>query len=782
MILNLESMRYSQNRLKRLINENEQELKPPNRYIHPFRYFFFQMKTKEGRKKISQDVLGFTLWVGAGFVLAVVAVLAYFTKDLPSPSKLSERHVAESTKILDRTGQVVLYEIHGEENRTAISFDQMPQQIKDATVAAEDAGFYNHHGLDFKAIARAALSDIMGQSKQQGASTITQQLIKNSILDRQKTFTRKIKEAILSLELEQKFSKNEILEMYLNEIPYGSNAYGVEAAAQTFFGKNAASLDLAESSFLAALPQAPTYYSPYGTHTDNLKQRQEWVLGRMAELGYISQQEADAAKQEDIFQDVRPLRSNILAPHFVMYVKDWLANKYGEDVVQQGGFKVFTTLDFQKQQWAEQAVSEGAVKNEKSYNAKNAALVSIDPKNGEILSMVGSRDYFDTTRDGNVNVATSLRQPGSSFKPFAYAVAFSKGYTPNTMLFDVKTNFKVGNQDYTPQNFNGKFNGPISMREALDNSLNIPAVKTLYLAGVDDTVNFARSMGIVTLKSSNNYGLALVLGGGGVTLLDETSAYGVFANDGVRFDPQAVLRIEDSSGKTIYEKTDQGRRVVATNVARTMNDVLSDNSARTKIFGGHSALYVDGYKVAAKSGTTQEFRDGWLLGYTPDIVTGVWSGNNDSSPTNQGEGVFTAGPIWNTYMKQVLATFPKTEFPSPPDIFPPNKPMLNGKLGEQQEVRIDEKTGLLAEDNCPDKCTKKVTVSNAHCILYYVDRTDPLGPEPKDPEKDPQFKQWEEGVQKWANGHSDNGDKKDKKDKTIDIMPTDKSCSCKKGD
>jgi len=787
-------MRYSRNNIKRLLDENgremnlnRQELKPPNRIIHPFRYFFFQMKTKDGRRKIWRDIMSFSLWVGAGFILIVVGVLAYFTKDLPSPAKLSERHVAESTKILDRTGQVVLYEIHGEENRTAISFDQMPKAVRDATVAAEDSNFYNHHGLDFKAIARAAIADVLGQSREQGASTITQQLIKNSILDRSKTFTRKIKEAILSLELEQKFDKNQILEMYLNEIPYGSNAYGIEAAAQTFFGKNAASLDLAESAYLAAMPQAPTYYSPYGTHSAELKQRQEWVLTRMAELGYVSQREADAAKQEDVLKDIRPLRNNILAPHFVMYVKDWLANKYGEDVVQQGGFKVYTTLDFQKQQWAEQAVSEGVAKNTKNYNSRNGALVSIDPKTGEILAMVGSKDYFDTEADGNVNVATSQRQPGSSFKPFAYAEAFSKGYTPNTMLFDVKTNFKgSGSQDYIPRNYNGKFNGPVSMREALQNSLNVPAVKTLYLAGVSDTIDFARSMGITTLKSSGNYGLSLVLGGGAVTLLEETSAYGVFANDGVRFDPQAVLRIEDGSGKTIYEKSNQGNRAVPTNIARTVNDVLSDNSARSKIFGTHSSLYVDGYKVAAKSGTTQEFRDGWLLGYTPDIVTGVWTGNNDSSPTTEGEGVYTAGPIWNSYMRQVLPTLAKDQFPSPPDTFPPDKPMLNGKLGggDSQEVRIDEKTGLLAEDGCPSKCTKKVTVSNAHSILFYVDRNDPLGPEPKNPENDPQFKQWEEGVRKGGGDSGDKGDKKDKKDKndTIEVMPTETSCSCKKGD
>jgi len=777
-------MKYNSKNLKRILTEDEQVKKPPNRFLHPFGYLFFQLKTKEGRRRIGGEILSFALWLTAGFVLAVVAVLAYFTKDLPSPAKLAERHVVESTKILDRTGQVVLYEVHGEENRTAIASDQMPKSIKDATVAAEDADFYNHHGLDFRAIARAAIEDIRGQSKRQGASTITQQLIKNSILDRQKTFTRKIKEAILSLELEQKFNKNEILEMYLNEIPYGSNAYGVEAASQTFFGKNAASLTLAQSSLLAALPQAPTYYSPYGTHTAELKQRQEWVLNRMAELGYVSQQETDAAKQIDVLKDVRPIRNNILAPHFVMYVKEWLVDKYGEDVVQQGGFKVFTSLDYQKQQWAEEIVRDGSAKNEKSYNARNAALVSIDPKTGEILAMVGSRDYFDVDNDGNVNVATSLRQPGSSFKPFAYAVAFSKGYTPDTVLFDVKTNFKVNNQDYTPQNFNGSFNGPVTMRQALANSLNIPAVKTLYLAGVSGTVDFARSMGITTLKSSENYGLALVLGGGGVTLLDETSAYGVFANDGIRFNSQAVIRIEDAGGKVIYEKNGNGNRVAPQDIVRTINDVLSDNGARSKIFGTHSALYVDGYKVAAKSGTTQEFRDGWTVGYTPDVVTGVWTGNNDSSPTSQGEGVYTAAPIWNAYMQRVLVNLPKDSFVPPPEIKKSDKPMLNGKLEESEEVRIDKKTGLLAEDDCPSKCTKKKTFANAHCILYYVDRTDPLGPIPKTPQIDPQFKLWEEGVQKWYGSRADKGDKKkDKKDKDSGMpgaMPTEKSCSCRK--
>jgi 1A family penicillin-binding protein len=739
------------------------------------------LKEKLPARSWGKKSLNFFLWMSAGFILAVVGVLAYFTKDLPSPEKLSERHITESTKILDRTGQVILYDIHGEERRTNISFSQMPKCIKEATIAAEDTGFYKHHGLDFKAIVRAILKDVKGQAKTQGASTITQQLIKNSILSPQKTFTRKIKEAILSLELEQKFGKDEILEMYLNEIPYGSNAYGIESASQTFFGKNAASLDLAECSLIAALPKAPTYYSPFGTHTEDLKNRQEWILQRMAELGYVSDQEAKAASESDALKRVREIRNEILAPHFVMFVKDWLVDKYGEESITQGGFKVITTLDYQKQQWAEEAVSKGAESNLKKHNSSNAAMVSLDPKNGEILSMVGSKDYFDKENDGNVNVTTRLRQPGSSFKPFAYAVAFSKGYSPNTMLFDVKTNFKINNRDYTPQNFNGSFNGPISMREALANSLNVPAVKTLYLAGVKETVEFAKSMGITTLSDYNQYGLALVLGGGGVTLLDETSAFGVFANDGIRIEPQAVLRIEDSNGKTIYEKPgdNRGKRVISSDIARTINDVLSDNGARTKIFGSHSSLYIDGYKVAAKSGTTQEFRDGWTLGYTPNVATGVWTGNNDSSPTRMGEGVYTAGPIWNEYMRKVLATLPKEEFLPPPEIKKPDKMMLNGKIGEEVEVKIDEKTGLLAEDDCPKKCTKKKIFSNAHCILYYVDRLDPLGQIPKNPEIDPQFKYWEEGVQRYYAGKGD--DKKDKKskDKVATAPPTEKSCSCK---
>lgn len=734
---------------------------------------------KEVKKRgILKTFLYFMLWGFVGFLIFAIGVMAYFTKDLPSPEGLSGRHVNESTKILDRKGETVLYEIHGEENRTAIPFDKMPKCIKDATLSAEDSEFYNHHGLDFKAILRAAISDIIGGSKAQGASTITQQLVKNSVLDRSKTFKRKIKEAILSLELEQKFSKDEILEMYLNQIPYGSNAYGVQSAAQTFFGKDAENLSLSECATLAAIPKAPTYYSPYGNNTEELKGRSDWVLSRMAELGYITEQEAEIAKQDNAVKRVVPFFKEIKAAHFVMFVKDWLLDKYGEEAVQSGGFKVYTTLDFEKQQWAEEAVRAGAERNEKNYNSKNAALVSINPKNGEILAMVGSRDYFDKENDGNVNVATRLRQPGSSFKPFVYAMAFAKGYSPDTILFDVKTNFKVGDKDYIPQNFNGNFNGPVSMREALASSLNIPAVKALYLVGVDNAVDFAKSMGISTLTDTKNYGLALVLGGGAVTLLQETSAYGVFANDGIRHEPQVVLKIEDSSGKVIYEKPEsKGRRVIPEEVARSINSVLSDNGARAKVFGSHSPLYIDGFNVAAKTGTTQEFKDGWTVGYTPQVVTGVWTGNNDNSSTRAGEGLYVAAPIWNEYMSKFLPTVLREKFIEPTNAKKPDKMMLNGKSGEEIEVRIDKKTGLLAEDDCPDKYTKKKKFLNAHSILYYVDRDDPLGPIPKKPQEDPMFKYWEEGVQKWGQ-KDDKNDKKDKKDDySGSTPPTEKACS-----
>ena len=413
-------------------------------------------KAKKPRKWLWR-IFKFFLWCGVAGLLFAISVFAYYAKDLPSPGKLNKRQVIESTKIYDRTGEHLLYEIHGEEKRTQISIKDMGDIIKAATLAAEDQSFYQHHGIYFKSIARAAFYDLLGRKVSQGGSTITQQLVKNTVLSSERTFTRKVKEVILAVELEQRFSKDQILEMYLNEIPYGSNAYGVQAAAQTFFGKNAKNLTLAEAALLASLPKAPTYYSPYGTNTDELKGRQEYVIDQMEKLGYITKEEAEEAKKVDIISEVKPFQENIQAPHFVMYVKDLLVNKYGEQQVEEGGMKVFTTLDWDKQQIAEGAVRKGVAGNITKYRATNAALTAIDPKTGQILAMVGSRDYFDKTIDGNVNVAIRDRQPGSSFKPYVYATAFKKGYTPDTVLSDVEINFGTKDQPYVPRDYDNKF-------------------------------------------------------------------------------------------------------------------------------------------------------------------------------------------------------------------------------------------------------------------------------------------------------------------------------------
>ena len=418
------------------------------------------------RLKINWKLLGKIALAFAGAVLLfVIAVFAWFAKDLPSPGNLKNRVIVQSTKIYDRTGNHLLYEIHGEEKRTEIPFSQMPETIKYASIALEDQDFYNHIGIQPKGIIRAALKDVINLGTSQGGSTITQQLIKRSLLTSEKTFTRKIKEVILAIELEQKFEKDEILAMYLNEIPYGSNAYGIEAATQTFFGKHASELTLDESALLASLPQAPSYYSPYGSHTENLKFRQEYALNQMAKLGYITQEQADTAKQVDVFSKIRTFSENISAPHFIMYVKEYLEKTYGAQAMEQGGLKVYTTLDWDKQKIAEEAIKNHSEKNTATYKANNQALVAMDPKTGQILAMVGSKDYFGKAEptgcisgkncqfEGNFNVATALRQPGSSFKPYVYLTAFEKGYTPETNLWDVDTNFSTDSgKDYNPKN------------------------------------------------------------------------------------------------------------------------------------------------------------------------------------------------------------------------------------------------------------------------------------------------------------------------------------------
>jgi 1A family penicillin-binding protein len=721
---------------------------------------------RRGRPRKFKKILGYGLAVVLFLVLfsgiAGVAALAWFSRDLPNPDKLLDRQVAQSTKIFDRTGERVLYEIYSDQKRTMIELTDMPEYVKQATIVAEDRDFYKHHGFDWKGFVRSIWRNLT-KGTRVGGSTITQQLVKNAILSPEKTYTRKIRELALSFQIERKFSKDQILKMYFNEIPYGSTAYGIQSAAQTYFGKNAKDLDLAEAAILAALPKAPTYYSPRGNHTDDLIARQQYILDGMVEEGYITEEEDETAKKIDILAGVIEKKESITAPHFVMYVKQLLTEKYGEKEVEQGGLKVYTTLDFDKQKIAEEAVAAGVEKNAEKYNANNAALVSLDPKTGQILAMVGSKDYFgepapegckpglDCKFEPNVNVALRPRQPGSSFKPIVYAAAFAKGFTPETNLFDLVTTFKTDTKDYTPHNYDRKEHGPVSMRQALAGSLNIPAVKTLYLAGIDNVLNLAQSMGYTTLGDRSRFGLSLVLGGGEVKLLEHAAAFGAFATEGKLHPTTAILKVKDAEGKVLEEwREGEGKEVLPAQVARQIAYIMSDDGARAYVFGAGGPLTLPGRPVAAKTGTTNNWRDGWTIGYTPSLVTGVWAGNNDNTPMKrQADGVYVAAPIWNEFMKKVLKNTPMENFTSPAPSSA-TKPVLRGEIGSETIVKIDKLSGKLATEFTPSTYIKEKKFREVHTILFYVNKNDPNGPPPENPTADPQFTNWEAPIQKWA--------------------------------
>ena len=687
------------------------------------------------------------LLLGAGTVL-------WWSKDLPNPQNIDERRVTESTKIFDRTGEHVLYEI-GDIHRTRVSLDHISSFIRQATLAAEDDQFYEHHGLDFAGIIRGVILKPLSGQRAQGGSTITQQLIKNAILTPERTVQRKVKEAVLALELEQRFSKDQILEMYLNDIPYGSQFYGVEAAAKGFFGKAASDVSLAEAAVLAALPKAPTYYSPYGSRAEALKARQEHILTRMADLNMISADQAEAAKQEELV--FLPRQESIQAPHFVFYAKELLDEEYGERVVEQGGLDIITTLDAELQAAAEE-VLRNHTERLGGLGASNAALVALDPATGDILAMAGSVDYFNEDIDGNVNVAVRHRSPGSSIKPFIYAAAFQQGFTPETMLVDAETDF---GQEYRPKNYDLSEHGPVTMRQALANSLNIPAVKTLYLVGVREATELAQAMGMTSLDDPDRYGLSLVLGGGEVRLLDETSAYGVFANEGVRHPHRAILKVSVDDD-TLFDITDEqlvGEQILEPQIARLVTNVISDNSARALSFGTNTPLNLGGRPVAAKTGTTQEFRDGWTLGYTPSLAVGVWTGNNDNTPMgSRSAGAVTAAPIWNEFMRVALAGQPTEQFTRPE----PARDIPHGVLrGEIPEIKgkWEPETGTVYTADCPVAVGQPKTFRELHNILFYIRRSNPLGAPPANAESDPQFDRWESAVSAWRDKH--NGETKD---------------------
>ena len=674
-------------------------------------------------------------------------LIAWVSKDLPDPNKIIDRQVPLSTKIYDRLGTTVLYEVHGAEKRTIVELDDIPKYAQQATLSAEDREFYQHKGFSITGIVRSLIRNTLTGSRV-GGSTITQQLVKNAILTSDKQYTRKAKEIILSYQIEKRFTKDEILKMYFNEIPYGSTIYGIQAASQTFFGKDAKDITLAESAILAAIPQRPTYYSPYGNNTEGLYNRQWWILDSMAKLGYISAEEAETAKKEKVV--FRKPTENIIAPHFVMYIKEYLSERYGEKTVGEGGLKVITTLDLEKQKIAEEAITKQAEKNKK-WDASNAALVSLDTKTGQVLAMVGSADYFNDEIDGQVNVTLRPRQPGSSFKPIVYASAFKKGYTPDTVVYDVVTTFKnTDGKPYTPYNYNLKENGPVTLRQALAGSLNVPAVKVLYLTGIDNVLDLAEKFGYTTLEQRSRFGLSLVLGGAEVKLIEHTNAFAALAREGELHSIAPVLRVEDKDGSVLEEFKNVETKIIETQIARQITSILSDNSARAFMFGENNLLVLKDRVVAAKTGTTNDNRDAWIIGYTPSIATGVWVGNNDFSEMKAGaDGSVIAAPIWNEYMSKTLAKTPAESFNEPSPVIS-DKPVLNGSIKDGVKIAIDRITGKLATEFTPLDFIEEKTFKEVHNILYYINKDDPQGPPPQDPIQDPEFNAWEAAVQEWA--------------------------------
>jgi 1A family penicillin-binding protein len=697
------------------------------------------------------------------FILIIGAGIVWVSSiKIPDFHSFEDMKVVNSTKIYDRTGQILLYDINNDVKRTDIPFEQMGSNIKNATVAVEDASFYSHSGIKVSSIIRAAIADVFHIGGTQGGSTITQQVVKNTLLNSNKSLLRKVKEWILAIKIDNSMPKEKILEAYLNEAPYGGTIYGVEEAAQTYFGKDAQDLTIAEAAYLAAIPQSPSVLSPYGKNLDKLEQRKNFVLSRMLETKFITQADYDSAKNE-VVTFLPEQTSGIKAPHFVFFIKDYLEQKYGAEAVESGGLKVTTTLDYDLQQKAEDIVKAGALQNEKNWNGSNAGLVAIDPKTGQILTMVGSRDYFDTTIDGNFNITTAGRQPGSSFKPFIYATAFNKGFTPDTVLFDLPTEFQTTcnaygialpghkqSECYMPSDFDGKYRGPMKLRDALAQSINIPAVKLFYLVGLKDALKTAQSMGISTLTDPSQYGLTLVIGGGETTLLDMTSAYGVFANDGMRNPYTGILKVEDASGNILEQYTPNPQQVLPKNTALTISDILSDNVARTPTFGANSVLNIPGKDVAVKTGTTNNDKDAWTIGYTPSISVGVWVGNNDNTPMKNG-GSALAGPIWNKFIIEALTTLPNETFEKPDLTVDPQtiKPALRGFWQGNENFFIDKLSGGLATADTPKETMEEKVITNVHSILYWVDKNDITGPAPADPSNDPQFSHWEIPIQNW---------------------------------
>lgn len=624
----------------------------------------------------------------SGSILALVA-FAVFSRDLPSPDKLTNRKVAVSTRINDRNGKV-LYDVYRDVNRSLVKLSDIPPVLIDATLATEDAEFYQHGGFDVSSIARA-LRNIIFYRNVQGGSTITQQLVKTTLLSRERSIIRKIKELVLSIQIERIYNKDQILQIYFNEIPYGGTAWGVGAASELYFGKKVSDLTLPEAALLAGLPQSPTQYSPFGKEPQKARERQRYVLTLMETRGWVTKDgkrellpkdEAEKAK-------VTPLvyatpGQGIKAPHFSLYVKKLLEDKYGTDVVESGGLQVKTSLDLDLQEKMEKIVYE-EVEKVRALKVGNGALVAMDPKTGQILSMVGSKDYFDETNDGNFNVAVDgMRQPGSSIKPVTYAIAFSRGLTLATLIMDVPTTFPAGDgTSYDPVNYDGRFRGPISLRDSLGSSINISAVKLLKIIGLNSFIETAKSLGITTLNDPKRYGLSLTLGGGAVPLVQMTEAYSALANGGTRVNISPILEVKDGSGNILesYHEED-GPRVFSEEISYLISNILSDDGARSQAFGRGSLLNIKNYTVAVKTGTSNDKRDNWAIGYTPSVVIGTWVGNNDNSVMDPklASGITGATPVWNRAMREYLSGKKDEPFVRPENIIEANVDALTGML------------------------------------------------------------------------------------------------------
>lgn len=676
---------------------------------------------------------------GLGFFLLGGIFVALAFSPVPDIGSFANRQIDQSTKIYDRTGQILLYDYNRDAKRNIIPLSSISPHTINATIAIEDSSFYEHGGIRLTSIVRAIIADIIGVKLSQGGSTITQQVVKNELLTNKKSIIRKINEWILAIKLEQVYSKDQILETYLNNIPYGGTLYGIEAAAEAYFGRPAKDLSVAQAAYLAAMIQAPSYYSPYGTHRAELHIRKNVVLERLYTLGFIDEGTYSNARTEDVsFSSTG--QNSIVAPHFVFYILNQLEEKYGSQALTSG-LKVITTLDADLQIQAESILNRYALENVKKFKATNASLVALDPSTGQILTMVGSRNFFDKEIDGQYNATLASRQPGSTMKPFIYSLALMRGYTRNTVIFDTPTQFSTACRPtettnstppcYAPGNFDNAFRGPMTFETALAQSINIPAVKILYLVGIQNAINLAKSFGLTTLGDPSQYGLTLVLGGGEVRLIDLTGAYAVFANDGVRNEPTGLLEISTTQGVILENYRSQPSRIIPETIARDISAMLSDAPARVPEYSLTSPLSFPQYEVAVKTGTTNDTRDAWTVGYTPSVVLGVWVGNNDNTPMVKTVAGFIAVPLWHEVMAYALSKYPKTYFGEPSLISASTSPLLKG------DWRVPDTQGVITP----------------HDLLYWTDKNNPQGPRPSNPEQDPQFLYWEYGVSSWYTTH-----------------------------